>query len=247
MPLGGHYRLDAELDPLRWMETLDRLVQLLRQRGDLLFICHDEEEARLAQVLRAPGELIFHAPSFRDYLDLLPRLHVLFANRIHAAVTAAGFGVPALLAGNDSRARIGEWIGLTVERSASLDADQVAAQLECRMQERAEESVRLRRLRQETIERYVFLMQAGWLPFAIVATRAGLRPSQAGACCNVGWLRIRMPRNGRGGWAFAPTGFSLRVAFMRRNLSAANGCAGWSRAPVYGSPRRLAEVAANYT
>jgi hypothetical protein len=143
---------------------LDRLVRLLREQGDLLFVCHDAEEARLASALRAPGELVFHSPSFRDYLDLLPRLHALFANRIHAAVTAAGFGAPAVLAGNDSRARIGEWIGLPVKRSASLDAHDVAELIGRLMRGRAEESARLRRLRLETMERYTILMRSRLAP-----------------------------------------------------------------------------------
>ena len=158
MPIGGHYDFSASFARYSWVKKTHKMVRLLRRLAKLVFICHSEDEREMARLLAAPGEAIFLSTSYRDYLALFPRLAAVFANRVHCAVTAAGFGVPAVIAGTDTRALIGTWIGLPVSSAAQLDVEQVVDHINCLLQHRSNERDRLINLRDETVVRYTELL-----------------------------------------------------------------------------------------
>jgi hypothetical protein len=158
MPKGGHFDLRGTFDSLSWICRLHELLNRLRQMGRVLFICHDAEEEQFAEYFVAGDERIFRAQSYREYLDLFRTLSCIFANRVHAAVTAAGFGVPGIIAGTDTRARIGEWIGLDVLQANTLDPSSVAQRMAELLRERKAEGERLVALRERTMLDYTNLL-----------------------------------------------------------------------------------------
>lgn len=174
MPLGGHHQLDEAFQSRRWVYEISRLVHEIRKMGSLVFVCHNQEEADFSQLFASPGERIFLSSNYRDYLDLFPRLTAIFANRVHAAVAAAGFGVPAVIAGTDTRATIGSWIGLPIFRSATLDHAEVAHQLAGLLRERRTEQDRLRSLHAATLDSYLSLLQPA---LATAAPRPAATPA----------------------------------------------------------------------
>jgi hypothetical protein len=91
-------------------------------------------------------------------MDLFRVLTIILANRVHAAVTAAGFGVPAIVVGTDTRARIGEWIGLDVVEAASMDPVAIAERMATLLAGRSTETERLLTLRGQTVKRYMELL-----------------------------------------------------------------------------------------
>jgi hypothetical protein len=154
MPIGGHYRIDPKLDEDRWLRTCDELLVELRTRYEILFVAHDRIELSFLEGLSRSNERVFFSENWRDYLDVYSVGWMTIANRVHGAVASAGFGVPSIIIGNDSRARIGNYIGLPVYRSATVSAQEIVAKVIELEDERASESERLINLRQTTLLTY---------------------------------------------------------------------------------------------
>jgi polysaccharide pyruvyl transferase len=159
MPLGGHYRIDPKLDEERWLRTCDQLLAALRVEFEVLFVAHDRIELKFLEELSKDDERVFFSENWRDYLDVYSVGCVTIANRVHGAVASAGFGVPSLIIGNDSRARIGDYIGLPVYRSATVSIPEVLAKAIDFKSQRTSESERLLNLRQATLRSYARLLR----------------------------------------------------------------------------------------
>lgn len=187
MPKGGHYDFSVGLATGSWIVRLHTLLEELRLVGRILFLCHDREEEEFAAQFASGGERVFRAAAYRDYLDIFPVLTAIFANRVHAAVTAAGFGIPAMIAGSDTRARIGEWIGLRVFEARTLDPAEAAAGMAELVRNRGRESERLRVLRQETVKRYSALLEP---VIARMPQRSRIRPKISAEHPVRRWLRL---------------------------------------------------------
>ena len=110
------------------------LVQRLRSRHDVLFLCHNLAE------FWAAAELCPDVPralprSADEYLSLVRSAIVGLCCRIHAAVPLASLGVPSIGVGTDSRLLTLETIGIktfyvkdaTAERLEADDAQAAAA------------------------------------------------------------------------------------------------------------------------
>lgn len=130
MKLAGHYRLKPETDAGQWRGVIDELLPRLRAHHRLLFVAHDQAEADFQQSLAGPGEEIFLSSNYRDYLKLYGRVKGIVANRVHAAVTVAGFGRPAVIVGNDCRIGIARPIGIPAADSADASADWIVSALD---------------------------------------------------------------------------------------------------------------------
>jgi SAM-dependent methyltransferase len=152
MPLGAHYDLTGTFDKQKWIEDCHELVHLLRRMKPLLFICHDLSEVEFVRPLAGPGERIFFSQSWRDFLDVFPACSAVVANRIHGAVCAAGYGVPSVILGNDTRAQIGEYIGIQCFQSGQTPPKLVANRVSELLASKDEEQSRLLRLRQLSME-----------------------------------------------------------------------------------------------
>lgn len=127
MPLGCHHDLDNNFDPAAWYKKAFDITKALRRQGRLVFIAHDVTEAGFMQRFVAPGERVFVGKGWRDYLDVYGACSKVVANRVHGAILAAGFGAKACILGNDTRAQIGEYVGVPFLKSDGCTADQVAS------------------------------------------------------------------------------------------------------------------------
>src|SRR5258708_4988076 len=157
MPLGGHYEIDVEFNGDLWQSSCTRLVDDLRKCGQLLFIAHNSSEAAFMSRFACPDERTFHAYGWRDYLDVYSSCRAVVSNRVHGAVCAAGFGVPAVIVGNDSRASIGDFIGLPRFRSGS-DVEPIVVAVQSLIRTRNHEADRLMALRESTLAAYTDLL-----------------------------------------------------------------------------------------
>lgn len=158
MPLGGHYELDPEFDAAAWLLRCMVLVTRLRSFGRLLFVAHDGAEADFMSKFAGPGERVFLAGGWRDYLDVYSSCRAVIANRVHGAVGAAGFGIPAIIIGNDSRASIGDPIGVP-RFKAGGEVESIFGALESLLTAQRREADRLRSLRDTALARYVELLR----------------------------------------------------------------------------------------
>jgi hypothetical protein len=160
MPLGTHYDLKGDFNRERWYLHCHQLVTKLRRFGNVLFICHDAQEKEFARSLATSRECIYHSPTWRDYFDVYAACHIVIANRVHGAVCAAGFGVPSIILGNDTRARIGDYIGLRIFNSGIDSIADIIAAVRFLSENRSKESDRLLRLREATLRQYAELLSS---------------------------------------------------------------------------------------
>lgn len=158
MPLAGHWDLSGNFDTGAWAANISALLGWIRSRGQPLFVCHDPTEVEFCRRFAAPGERIFHSSSWREYMDVYSQCSAIVANRVHGAVCGAGFGVPAVIIGNDSRTTIADYIGLSRYHPNALNIDELIAELEVTERSRADKSQRLTELRDRSIAEYVQLI-----------------------------------------------------------------------------------------
>lgn len=128
MRLAGHGFGRGDFDADLWKNKAMDLCRGLRLLGRLVFICHDTIEVDYAAGFAEPSERIFFAPTWRPYLDIYSACEMVVANRVHGAVLAAGFGVPGIIIGSDTRALIGEPIGLTIFDEKNIVSSDVIQQ-----------------------------------------------------------------------------------------------------------------------
>jgi polysaccharide pyruvyl transferase WcaK-like protein len=130
MPLACHHDLNNNFDAVAWYKKAFDITKALRRQGRLVFIAHDITEAGFMQRFAAPGERVFMARGWRDYLDVYGACSKVVANRVHGAVLAAGFGAKACIIGNDTRIQIGQFVGIPFLRADTCDVALVLKELE---------------------------------------------------------------------------------------------------------------------
>jgi 2-polyprenyl-3-methyl-5-hydroxy-6-metoxy-1,4-benzoquinol methylase len=180
MPLGTHYDLSGDFNKDQWLKNCFQLVQNLRGFHPLVFIAHDSKERAFMNLFATGDERVIFSHSWRDYFDFYSSIRGVIANRVHGAVCAAGFGVPSLILGNDTRARIGEYIGIPALRSGSADPFEVVDTFDAMLSHYAKESERLHVLAEETLSTYAALMEP-LLEKAAIQSSTFSNPSQAEA------------------------------------------------------------------
>lgn len=160
MPLGAHYDLREDFDRNSWQITCFKLVTVLRRLSKIVFICHDVHEKNFAEMFAAPDERIFYSTCWRDFFDIYSACRLVIANRVHGAVCAAGFGVPSLILGNDTRARIGDYIGLESYQSGQVDHEFIFEKAIALHNSWRTEHDRLLSLRHESFRKYQELLKS---------------------------------------------------------------------------------------
>jgi hypothetical protein len=158
MSKGSHYDLDGDFPESAWQEECRRLLEGLRKIARVWLIAHDRKEAEFLSSYAEAGEPVFLSSAWRDYLNVYGACSLVVANRVHGAVAASGFGVPAIIIGNDTRAQIGEFMGLPRFRSGYSSAEEILGASEALLKHRDEECERLLALRTATIADYQRLL-----------------------------------------------------------------------------------------
>ncbi len=159
MPLGGHYRFGNDEDRIAWRQTFRELALRFAKHERCLLVCHDRAEFREAGRL-LPEIPRFQSDDFRDYLRVYSKARCGVLNRVHGAFAMASFGRPALVVGNDSRARMMEVIGLPAMSVAGATLGKVFDALAALNAEAPAHEERLARLCAESEARYCELLEA---------------------------------------------------------------------------------------
>lgn len=158
MPLGGHYDLLGNFDSALWRKQCFVLCVGLRQIGKLIFIAHDQIEAEFMGKFVLPGERIFLSDHWQNYFDVYAACSVVVANRVHGAVCAAGFGVPSIILGNDTRATIADYIGIPHYHVCDIEIAKVIQHVQRFLDKPDDEHFRLVELRKSTLDNYKDLL-----------------------------------------------------------------------------------------
>lgn len=111
MPGGAHYTLGQRIDFTGWEQEFVKTYHEINKRYEVVVMCHSPSEVRIARALICDVETFF-SPDYDDYLRMYAKAHFGIFNRVHGAMVLAGLGRPAIIVGNDTRARMGELMEL---------------------------------------------------------------------------------------------------------------------------------------
>lgn len=154
MPLSGHFDLINNFDEENWLKKVQFILDDLRKRHNLIFIAHDKKEHYFMRKISKGDEKTFYSDKYQEYYDVYSKCSVVMANRVHAAVFSAGFGIPSLIIGNDTRMLIGDYIGIESRYVLDVDTNEITHLLEKLYDNRLSENERLIDLREKSFDKY---------------------------------------------------------------------------------------------
>lgn len=157
MPGGGHFDFGQKIDPVSWEKTVRSLVERLSSRHRVAFVCHNARERDAALALNLPADVVL-PEDYDAYFALAKRAKAGVFNRMHAAVSLAGMGVPSVAIGNDTRLLMVAQCGLQTIFTSDATVDGLEQIVEDLISRRAEEEERLAALRTTVQRRYTAVM-----------------------------------------------------------------------------------------
>jgi len=155
---GGHYAWGQDIEPDKWEETIRTLINRLRKRHKVAFLCHDEKELVLARgvVSDIPH---FLPKTVSEYFACVSQAKFGVFNRMHASVAMAGLGIPSVAICTDTRLLMVAQLGLTTYYVNEVNEDILEEKIESEICLLPAEQDRLLVLQGETWDRYTSVIQ----------------------------------------------------------------------------------------
>lgn len=108
---GGHYVFGQKIEFEKWENNFKIFYNKIVKFEKCVFVCHNKEEVNNAKRIDFNAN-IFISHDYKNYIRFYAKAKFGIMNRIHGAFPIASFGRPAVIIGNDSRAKMSEEIGL---------------------------------------------------------------------------------------------------------------------------------------
>jgi hypothetical protein len=158
MERGGHYDWGQQINAEAWKRCVRGFISANRHRHRFLFICHNDLEHELA------AELDSSVPrclpnKIADYFNAVSGARAALCNRLHAAIALAGLGIPSVSVGTDTRMLMVTAVGLPSFYVNDATLERVQSAFEGLLARGSSERERLLRLRHETFQRYVRVVE----------------------------------------------------------------------------------------
>ena len=150
---GGHYDWGQKVDASEWRSIVNILIDRLKKRHKLAFLCHNEAEYCLAEELDLSIPRMWPKNS-QEYFKVVSDAKVALCNRMHASVGLAGLGIPSVAIGTDTRILMVQALGLPCWYVKDATADLLEEELENLLTHRYKEQERLLNLRSKTWKDY---------------------------------------------------------------------------------------------
>lgn len=141
------------VDPATWAAVARETVDRLSRRHQVVLLCHNAWESRLARGI-FPNTPRIQPTSVVDYARVVAGASAAFVSRLHAAIPLAGAGVPSLVAGTDTRLYAAEELGLPTTFAKTATAEAIECELEELLAHSADHEERLVAVRDTAIARY---------------------------------------------------------------------------------------------
>jgi len=113
MENGGHYTFGQDIDAGKWRNQFKLVAREAMKAERVVLACHTPEEERLAAELLPETERFLVPNEHTAFMQFYARAKWGVMNRVHGAFMMASFGKPAVVIGNDSRARMMSNLGLS--------------------------------------------------------------------------------------------------------------------------------------
>lgn len=156
---GGHFEWDQGIDSKIWQGTVIQLIGKLRDRHELVFLCHNQSEYELANALDPTLPRILPKTP-EEYFSLLSSAKTALCNRMHATVGLAGLGIPSIAVCTDTRLLMVKELGLPTFFVKDVGVESLEAEIERLLEKRFYEKERLLALKVTTRQRYLELVQS---------------------------------------------------------------------------------------
>jgi hypothetical protein len=157
-PDGANEDWGQGVDPDEWRRTAREVVELLKQRHRLLFVCHGASEAAFCRELDPTIDLVVPQTQ-AEYARIASGADGGLTTRIHAAIALAGVGTAPVVVGTDSRLETVQQMGLETVYVKDARADELAEAVEHQIADRQQEHKRLVDLRERTAVSYAGLIR----------------------------------------------------------------------------------------
>jgi hypothetical protein len=106
MENAGHYTFGQDIDTQQWKDQFVAIAREAAAVGRVVVACHTPEEERHARTLVPDLERFLVPNEHVPFMKFYARAKWGVMNRVHGAFMMASFGKPAVVIGNDSRARM---------------------------------------------------------------------------------------------------------------------------------------------
>lgn len=141
------------VDVNQWKLTVRNLIQRLKKRHDVVFLCHGETEGRHAAQVNPEVRRVI-PNTLEEYAEVIRNGKAGLASRIHAAIPMSGIGLPVVAIGTDTRLGTLDLMGLKTFFVKDVTAEQLEQQIEEGLSRAQQEQERLTVLRENTIRSY---------------------------------------------------------------------------------------------
>jgi hypothetical protein len=155
---GGHFDWEQKVDAAAWEATMKEVIERLKQKHEVRFICHNGAEAELATKLY-PGLKVHIPANVQEYMQCISKAKAGLNNRMHASVAMASFGVPAVSVCTDTRLLMLDLIGLPNYYVKDVNASQLIDSMNTIIDNRTVYKQNLFRLKENTFARYKELLK----------------------------------------------------------------------------------------
>ncbi len=155
MENGGHYTFGQEIDGKRWRNEFISIAQEASRIGYVVVACHTPHEEELAKTLVPNLERFLVPNNHIEFMKFYARAKWGILNRVHGAFMMASFGKPAVVIGNDSRAKMIENLSLPsyyVNDVSRVGAESLIDQVRSRCDSYPEQIEEIRRCSRQAYE-----------------------------------------------------------------------------------------------
>lgn len=150
---GGHFDWGQKIDKEVWEKTIISLISELKKDHEIRFICHSNEEVKLAKKI-APDLMTCFPQNVEEYLECIKYAKLGINNRMHASVAMASVGVPSISVCTDTRLLMLENIGAKFHYVKDLSEELLINEAKSLIENLKIERVRLFSLKKEKFEQY---------------------------------------------------------------------------------------------
>jgi hypothetical protein len=154
----GHYDWGQGVDGGGWEATMRTVLERLKARHRVAFLCHTQGEYELAGALD-PSLPRFLPRSPREYFEVASRAAGAVCNRLHASVAMAGMGIPSVAIGTDTRLLMVDAVGVPALYVKDATAERVLHELDAAMARGTGTRDRFLAASDETWDAYVTAIQ----------------------------------------------------------------------------------------
>jgi hypothetical protein len=109
---GGHYTFGQKIDFEKYKREFTKFYFELKRKENVIISCHNEKELKEALEFDPQANIFYKKDDYLEYMKFYSKAKFGIMNRVHGAFMMASLGKPSIIIGNDSRARMGEEIGL---------------------------------------------------------------------------------------------------------------------------------------